>query len=182
MKKSRATLSFQTSIQGFGPSRHNALPLSRFDEQEYVLVGFNQVQAIANCHGKRNFFSRDFFPRKMTIYSTFLGWMSRLFPHSPLTFEGIFIEILNGPFGIFNKIGTLLILSLTILLRSWISVINQNQPKLPLYTHFFASSGHDLVNFNKKYQLAPFLVLYVSSIQSKIYSLLLLFLKVAITR
>ena len=105
------------------------------------------------------FFFCNFSPRKMTIYLTFLGWMSRLFPHSPLTFEGIFIEILNGPFGIFNKIGTLLILSLTILLRSWISVINQNQPKLPLYTHFFASSGHDLVNFNKKYQLAPFLVL-----------------------
>ena len=50
-----------------------------------------------------------------------------MFPPSPPTFEGVFAEILIGPFGIFNKIDIPFVLCLTILRRSWISVKNQNE-------------------------------------------------------
>ena len=81
---------------------------------------------LPHCHGRRIYFFHNFSPRKMTIYSTFLISMSEFFCSIHPSFEGIFIRILTGPFGIFNKIDALFDLSLTILPQSWISVKNQN--------------------------------------------------------
>ena len=95
----------------------------------------------------------------MTICSTFLISMSEIFCSIQPTFEGVSIRILTGPSGIFNKIDALLLLSLKSCLEAglpWKIKICWNCPNRP---NFFASTGHDLVNFNKKYQLAPFLML-----------------------
>ena len=93
----------------------------------------------------------------MTICPFFLKSMSESIPSSPATSEGIFVRIFSGAFRIFNKIGTLFVSQSGLEAGfPWKIKICQNCPNR---LNFFASTGHDLVNFNKKYQLPPFLVL-----------------------
>ena len=63
--------------------------------------------------GKNSFFPQ-FFPSKNDNLSQFRRNLFKIVPPFPPTFEGVFAEILHRPFGIFNKIDTLFVLSLDI--------------------------------------------------------------------
>ena len=84
-------------------------------DQLYIELGKSHNLAL-----KLGFREKSKFAETALIVSTFLLplaiiSMSESIPSSPTHSEGVFADILPGPFGIFNKIDILFVLSLTIL-------------------------------------------------------------------